>query len=110
MLLFEEAGSIRNCAFRADTGHQVSQQIESNVSGIKAPYPKLACCSLQIWNREPKNQTFQHPMRAHKYLTVFELHEKAGAFLKVHKHEIFLNTFIAETETIWSQGPVTRDF
>ncbi len=30
--------------------------------------------------------------------------------LKVHKHEIFLNTFFAETETIWSQGPVTRDF
>jgi hypothetical protein len=30
--------------------------------------------------------------------------------LKVHKHEMFLNTFFAETETIWSQGPVTRDF
>ncbi len=30
--------------------------------------------------------------------------------LKVHKHEIFLNTFFAETETIWPQGPVTRDF
>ncbi len=30
--------------------------------------------------------------------------------LKVHKHEILLNTFFAETETIWSQGPVTRDF
>ncbi len=30
--------------------------------------------------------------------------------LKVHKHEIFFNTFFAETETIWSQGPVTRDF
>jgi hypothetical protein len=30
--------------------------------------------------------------------------------LKVHKHEIFLITFFAETETIWSQGPVTRDF
>jgi hypothetical protein len=29
--------------------------------------------------------------------------------LKVHKHEFFL-TFFAETETIWSQGPVTRDF
>ncbi len=32
------------------------------------------------------------------------------ASLKVHKHEIFFNTFFAETETIWSQGPVTRDF
>ncbi len=30
--------------------------------------------------------------------------------LKVHKHEIFFLTFFAETETIWSQGPVTRDF
>ena len=30
--------------------------------------------------------------------------------LKVHKHEIFLKTFFAETETLWSQGPVTQDF
>jgi hypothetical protein len=30
--------------------------------------------------------------------------------LKVHKHEISFYTFFAETETIWSQGPVTRDF
>jgi hypothetical protein len=29
---------------------------------------------------------------------------------EVHKHEIFFLTFFAETETIWSQGPVTRDF
>jgi hypothetical protein len=29
--------------------------------------------------------------------------------LKVHKHE-FLYTFLAETETLWSQGPITRDF
>ena len=32
------------------------------------------------------------------------------ASLKVHKHEIFFLTFFAETETLWSQGPVTRDF
>ncbi len=30
--------------------------------------------------------------------------------LKVHKHEILFLTFFAETETLWSQGPVTRDF
>jgi hypothetical protein len=30
--------------------------------------------------------------------------------LKVHKHETFFLTFFAETESIWSQGPVTRDF
>jgi hypothetical protein len=30
--------------------------------------------------------------------------------LKVYKHKIFLKTFFAETEIIWSQGPVTRDF
>jgi hypothetical protein len=30
--------------------------------------------------------------------------------LKVHKHEIFFLTFFAETESLWSQGPVTRDF
>jgi hypothetical protein len=28
---------------------------------------------------------------------------------KVHKHDIFL-IFLAETETLWSQGPVTQDF
>jgi hypothetical protein len=32
------------------------------------------------------------------------------AILKVHKHEFFLNTFFAETESLWSQEPVTRDF
>jgi hypothetical protein len=31
-------------------------------------------------------------------------------FLKVHKHEIFVNTFFAETESLWPQRPVTRDF
>ncbi len=30
--------------------------------------------------------------------------------LKVHKHEIYFSTFFAETETFWSQGPVTWDF
>jgi hypothetical protein len=30
--------------------------------------------------------------------------------LKVHKHEKFFLTFFAETESLWSQGPVTRDF
>ncbi len=30
--------------------------------------------------------------------------------LKVHKHEKFFLTFFAETETLRSQGPVTRDF
>jgi hypothetical protein len=30
--------------------------------------------------------------------------------LKVHKHEILYFDFFAETETLWSQGPVTRDF
>ncbi len=30
--------------------------------------------------------------------------------LKVHKHEIYFLTFFAETESLWSQGPVTRDF
>jgi hypothetical protein len=30
-------------------------------------------------------------------------------FLKVHKHDIFFD-FFAETETSWSQGPVTQDF
>jgi hypothetical protein len=36
--------------------------------------------------------------------------KKKHLSLKVHKHEIFLNTFFAETDTLWFQGPVTRDF
>ncbi len=30
--------------------------------------------------------------------------------LKVHKHETFLKKLFTETETLWSQEPVTRDF
>jgi hypothetical protein len=30
--------------------------------------------------------------------------------LKVHKHEILFETFFAETETLWSQGPLTQVF
>ncbi len=30
--------------------------------------------------------------------------------LKVHKHDIKKKKNVAETETLWSQGPVTRDF
>jgi hypothetical protein len=44
------------------------------------------------------------------YKTVLTMHRHLKRILKVHKHEIFFVTFFAETETIWSQGPVTRDF
>ncbi len=30
--------------------------------------------------------------------------------LKVHKHDIFLNTYFAETKSLWFQGPLTQDF
>ncbi len=39
-----------------------------------------------------------------------EMKGRKNKGLKVHKHENFFVTFFAETETIWSQGPVTRDF
>ncbi len=39
-----------------------------------------------------------------------KLRVKQKEALKVHKHEIFFFTFFAETESLWSQGPVTRDF
>jgi hypothetical protein len=39
-----------------------------------------------------------------------QAHFHPWSFLKVHKHEFFVLTFFAETETLWSQGPVTRDF
>jgi hypothetical protein len=55
------------------------------------------CCRLNYFQHPPPS-----PARA---LTTGML-----TSLKVHKHEIFFVTFFAETETIWSQGPVTRDF
>ncbi len=36
--------------------------------------------------------------------------QKKFPFLKVHKHENFFLNFFAETETLWSQGPVSWDF
>jgi len=42
--------------------------------------------------------------------TVVPTSQKILKTLKVHKHENFFFTFFAETETLWSQGPVTRDF
>jgi hypothetical protein len=36
------------------------------------------------------------------------LMKKAHYDLKLHKHEIYLILF-AKTESLWSQGPVTRD-
>jgi hypothetical protein len=36
--------------------------------------------------------------------------KKGSRSLKVHKHESYFLIFFAETETLWSQGPVTRDF
>ncbi len=44
-----------------------------------------------------------------KFMPAWEWHT-GKEILKVHKHEIFYNTFFAETESLWSQGPVTRDF
>ncbi len=44
------------------------------------------------------------------FLSVDLLTDFAAFCLKVHTHEIFFLTFFAETETKWSQGPVTRDF
>jgi hypothetical protein len=34
----------------------------------------------------------------------------AWAPLMLHKHDNFKNTFFAEKESLWSQGPVTLDF
>jgi hypothetical protein len=45
-----------------------------------------------------------------KFFKVLSIMNDMDTFVKVHKHEIFFFTFFAETETIWSQGPVTRDF
>ncbi len=45
-----------------------------------------------------------------EYNTFTMVNPMPESTLKVHKHEIFCVTFFAEIETIWSQGPVTRDF
>ncbi len=44
----------------------------------------------------------------HKVLSMQAIETPSN--LKEHKHEIFLNTFFAETEFLWYQGPATRDF
>jgi hypothetical protein len=70
-------------------------------------YAKLllwpAPLSDQLVGRRPGGSQGVSATPPHSLMTL--VHE-----LKVHKHEIFFLSFLAETETLWSQGPVTRDF
>jgi hypothetical protein len=70
------------------------------MAGVTAGYNKTAPRSLSIVKFKPFSIL--------EALQKFDNQTKRT--LKVHKHEIFFLTFFAETETIWSQGPVTRDF
>jgi hypothetical protein len=42
-----------------------------------------------------------------KIVVIAPTYTRKSGGLKVHKHEIFFLTFFAETESFWSQGPVT---
>jgi hypothetical protein len=70
----------------------------------------------------PGNFTHSYTINFNNHIRLDEINSKVFSFsvdsgdasslntLKVHKHEIFFLTFFAETESLWSQGPVTRDF
>jgi hypothetical protein len=77
----------------------------------------LLFCSLSPIGRERlggiKKTKGTHFSRFFLKMLIYTLSidtESCTSSLKVHKHEIFFGTIFAETESIWSQGPVTRDF
>jgi hypothetical protein len=41
---------------------------------------------------------------------IHEKNLKSKISCQAHKHDIFFSSFFAETESLWFQGPVTRDF
>ncbi len=65
-------------------------------------WSKRALPTLQVISDRIK--LFNNVIRQH--ILTFGL----DVYLKVHKHDIFFLTFFAETESLWSQGSVTRDF
>ncbi len=75
-------------------------------SGLETPYPNVTLIC-------PFFHSVYHYQVPGTYQIFFAL-VPYGCFsicpLKVHKHEIFFLIFFAETESLWSQGPVTRDF
>jgi hypothetical protein len=54
---------------------------------------------FHIWLKTKHGRIYPHPLTYEGVLP-----------LKVHKHEIFFFDFFEETETLWSQVNVTRDF
>jgi hypothetical protein len=77
----------------------------------------LFSLKMQYLNKQGQQASLKHPdevITRWRSYTIWRVFKKCvyknQAALKVHKHEIFFFTFLAETETIWSQGPVTRDF
>jgi hypothetical protein len=79
-----------------------------NVGETGAPYVPLhvgkLSSSLETVMKKRGNNFWYTPLLTY----VAHLYRRSTT-LKV-QHEIFFLTFFAETETLWSQGPVTRDF
>jgi hypothetical protein len=67
----------------------------------------MICCIVLAYFQSFTNVASQKNTAKERFKNDFRI---GWTLLKVHKHEIFLNTFFAETESLWSQGPVTRDF
>jgi hypothetical protein len=71
---------------------------------------------VSLFNRERVREGRQFPVctvvpaGTPTLQTIPHLPLPAARDLKVHKHEIFFFYFFAENESLWSQGPVTRDF
>ncbi len=71
--------------------------------------PFRACVEEDKIQRVVDYKRYVTAPKARKMLLKWNLMKASD--LKVHKHEhFFFFTFFAETETLWSQGPVTRDF
>jgi hypothetical protein len=76
--------------------HNVFPQFSANLKNQR--FTKFSI----IWRKMP---LLNGPVKYQEYLTFIQYTD-----LKVNKHEIFFKHFFTGTESLWSQGPVTRDF
>jgi hypothetical protein len=75
-----------------------------------SPPGRHSCTGGSWWSPQchTRSQIRLHGEPAHAHSTLSLAIQ--FTMLKVHKHEIFFLNLFAETETLWSQGPVTQDF
>jgi hypothetical protein len=80
---------------------------------VQGAYERAALCragGLQADEEEGEGDVPTPASPGHLIPTGEFQTQRGSLNLKVHKHEIFVLSFFAETESLWSQGPVTRDF